>query len=478
MQPWIGLWLSGALVLAGCASSSIRSDVVRIQGLTEVDGLDGLIASEPRRGAQAAEVQRLLREPLDADAAVRVALLNNRQLRARLREMGVARGAYVQAGLLPNPVVEAELLPERNTQLELRLEYDLTDAILAPLRGRAQSPGVDAARLATAGEVVDLGYQVRSGFYRLQAAEQSLALSQRAFQTFKVSRDAAAAMVQSGGLPELNFAQQEVATEQTRIAVAELELERIAQRERVHRLLGTTPEETELRVRAPLPAVPEQPGVEGPLVKRALAASLELREIRARLEQLQRKAVVATTAGWLPDITVDVHALHGQPESAEGSPVDDELRYGAGVSMSVPLFDRQQGVAAGLSAEAAALQERYFGTVVELQSTARELKQRVVSAHQRARTYQEVIVPAQRRVVDQTLLQYNAMQVGIFELLRAHRALLELELAQVGTSLEYWSAAAALEALLKGRKVAPLVGLSAAVVNNGSAGSEAGGHGS
>ena len=83
------------------------------------------------------------------------------------------------------------------------------------------------------------------------------------------------------------------------------------------------------------------------------------------------------------------------------------------------------------------------------------MRSRVVSAHARARQYQDVILPAQHRVTEQTLLQYNAMQLGIFQLLEARQAELRVELEHVETLREYWTAAAELRALLAGGHVMP-----------------------
>jgi outer membrane protein TolC len=93
--------------------------------------------------------------------------------------------------------------------------------------------------------------------------------------------------------------------------------------------------------------------------------------------------------------------------------------------------------------------------VTELRSEAREASSRLSSAHLRARQYQEIIVPAHRRVTAQTLLQYNAMQVGIFELLQARREELDAQLAHIETLREYWSATAAINTLLGGKRVQP-----------------------
>ena len=46
----------------------------------------------------------LLASDLTLDNAVRVALLNNRQLQATFEDLGIARGQLIQAGLIANPV--------------------------------------------------------------------------------------------------------------------------------------------------------------------------------------------------------------------------------------------------------------------------------------------------------------------------------------------------------------------------------------
>lgn len=465
--------LLGAGGATGCVTSSIAGDVGRVRELTRIERV-ARVADVDVDPAAAEDARSLLQQPLDADAAVRVALLNNRELRATLREMGIARGRLIQAGLLPNPVVELEQLPERSTQFELRVEYDITRAVLAPIRARAAEPDLEAARYRAAAAVVELGYRARVAFYHLQSAEQRLGIAQRVLDGYAAGRDAARAMLEAGNVPELDVASQETAYERARITVAQIELDVATERERVQRVLGTHGTDTEWRVRGELPMVPERPTIHEDLETRALRASLDLTETRQRLEGLARRAGVTRTEGWLPDITVDAHGLQGNSEALAGTPTDRDWRFGAGVSVGIPLFDRSQGTAAALDAEFDALMERYYGMAVDLRSATREARSRVSSAHARARQYQEIIVPAQGRVTAQTLLQYNAMQVGIFQLLLARREELDVQLAYVETLREYWSSVAELDALLAGKRVMP--DARAASATMGGSAESAGGH--
>lgn len=462
-----------AALAGGCLTSSIAGDVAEVRSRSGAPVLAEVadLAVDPDTDDDA---RALLREPLDADRAVRVALLNNRMLRAQLRELGVARGRLIQARQVANPLVEAESLPERNTALELRVEYDITSLVLAPLRARAAAAELAAERLEVAGAVVQLGYDVRAAFYALQSSLSRLALAQRTLDVFAAGRDAAAALLAAGSTPALDASSQIAAFERARVTVAQIELEVADRRERLQRLLGLHDQDTVWQVAAELPAVPDAPPIPDAPETRAVRASLELAAMKQRLEAIAGRTRLSRTQGWLPEIDVDVHTLYGDPTTGPGLRPGGSWRLGGGVALRVPLFDQRRGTTRAHEAEFDALMERYHGTAIDVRSTAREQRNRVVSAHARARQYQRVIVPAQRRVVEQTLLQYNAMQIGIFQLLQAHRDQLDIELAYVETLREYWDAAAALDALLAGRRVARGSAGAATTMHAGSG--PAGGH--
>jgi len=61
------------------------------------------------------------------------------------------------------------------------------------------------------------------------------------------------------------------------------------------------------------------------------------------------------------------------------------------------------------------------------------------------------MLPLRERIVRETQLQYNAMQVGVFELLRAREQQIQAAIAYVDALLDYWLARIDLEQLLSGR---------------------------
>jgi cobalt-zinc-cadmium efflux system outer membrane protein len=87
----------------------------------------------------------------------------------------------------------------------------------------------------------------------------------------------------------------------------------------------------------------------------------------------------------------------------------------------------------------------------------------LVVARDSALHYRDHLLPEHARIVEETQLMYNAMQVGAFDLLQAKRDQVHTESAYVDTLEDYWVARAELEQLLLGRliDVAPLEGRSA-----------------
>ena len=84
----------GMSPVAELAGDTLRKDVVAIR-------------NESVAVAAYSDVQRLLARPLTADAAVQIALLNNRGLQAAYNKLGIAEARAVGASLPPNPTLLA-----------------------------------------------------------------------------------------------------------------------------------------------------------------------------------------------------------------------------------------------------------------------------------------------------------------------------------------------------------------------------------
>lgn len=398
--------------------------------------------------------------PLTPDEAARVAVASNRELAATLAAVDRARGDRIAALGLPNPGVELELLAEGELGLHgVEAEYELSELLLAPLRVRPAGARLDRARLDAAAAVIRAGFEARAAVFSAQATERRYGAAMQAVEAWAVGVDTARALYVAGNVPELDLAVQEAEYERARVALAALELELVAAREHLSRVLGVE----ERRSLAPL-AAPGALEVPEDLEERAVAASLELAALDAGVAAGTRALHAATADALLPDFGVYVAS------ERLGATWDAE----AGVHVTVPLFDLGRGEIVGLSAERRALRDTRAQREVEVRSAAREGLARLVSAHDRAAHFEAVVLPARERVSRQTLLQYNAMQVGIYQLLDARRQELEARATHADLLAELGTARAALDALLAGVRVdAPAASRSE---TPGPAAAAAGGH--
>ncbi|MBE2253372.1 MAG: TolC family protein [Myxococcus sp.] len=389
------------------------------------------------------EVETLLARPLSADDAVRVALLMNRDARAALAEIGIARGQYVTAGLLPNPEVELSVRDPggpQPLQLDLGLELSITATVLAPLRAAVAESHLEAERLRATGSLLDLAYQARVSFYEAQAAQQRLELRLRALESQQASYATAVDLNRLGNLPAIALANELAAVELSRVQVAEAENALLDAREALTQRLGLAGKRTRFTLAASLAIPPAEPRLDD-AETRAVTSSLELLELERRAETASRKVGLARTQGWLPHLTA---GFHGERDG-------NLWELGAHVAVGLPVFDRAQGQRLSAQSEYDAVLARAEAKAVVIRSLTRASLNRVESASRRARHYAERLVPARQKQLDETVKQYNAMTLGVFQVLQVQRGVTESALAQVDATLDYWRARAGLDLLLAGR---------------------------
>src|SRR5215470_8634164 len=105
MRPSIAVIAALAGLLSGCATFSRDGGMDEVQATAAAElGRDVIKVRTDDDVAQSRQRTRnLLRAALSADAAVEVALLNNKGLQAAYNELGISETQLIQASLPPNP---------------------------------------------------------------------------------------------------------------------------------------------------------------------------------------------------------------------------------------------------------------------------------------------------------------------------------------------------------------------------------------
>jgi cobalt-zinc-cadmium efflux system outer membrane protein len=95
-------------------------------------------------------------------------------------------------------------------------------------------------------------------------------------------------------------------------------------------------------------------------------------------------------------------------------------------------------------------QQTYWAFGVDLRSGARALHQRLLTARRRAEHVQSIVLPLSNQIVHDTQLQYNGMQLGVFQLLRAKEDQISAGLQYIETLRDYWLERTEMDQLLSG----------------------------
>jgi outer membrane protein TolC len=428
------------LCFSGCLQRYAAADVASVASSAKVElpPLSNDVGGEEDDAA----VTQLLSAPLTAEAAQKIALLNNRRVRASLRRL--PRGALVQAGLLPNPsfnaIVRFSQEPGIGPQWDLDLGYDISRLLLRGSAVATVSAELDAAKLEAAGAVLDIAFSARAALFAVQAARRKVDLSEQSAEAAHASFATAKALYDAGNLPARELFLYQADHEEAQLRLVEQRQLLKEAEEDATALMGLHGKAWST---VPLPDVPKgEPAVDG-LEAKAVESSLELAETKARVEATAKRLGYTQLEGVLPDLTLALHAER----------FGTYWEIGPGLSGHLPLLDRNQGHAMSLQAELDALKETYVATAVEIRAAVRATKGRLLTAATKAQQQREVLVPLRKQVLDETLKTYNAMHVSVFELIEARKAQVATDVAYADTALDYWRARAMLDTLLAGRLV-------------------------
>lgn len=480
-----------AVGLAGCATVRPEAALDDLRETVEARSDARVVwrtgAAEDARADSA--VARLLAGPLTAEAAVQVALLNNRRLQATYEDLGVAQAELVQAGLLANPLFGGRALWALDEggapDLGFNVAFEFLDVFYLPLRKSVARSAYEAARLRVASAVLRMAADARTAYVRAQTDAARLAMQRRVVENAGGAYEAALVLREAGNVPAVDFLAEQALYEQARLDLVTAEVQAVESREALARRMGVFGPQARFRLDEEVPPVPATetfaartgaglvavlvsggtvetadalaaPALDLPALERAaVEASLDLAAARQDVLTYARRLGIARPQSVLPDLEVG-----GELEREEG-----HWKLGPEVEVVLPLFDQGQARVARARAELRRRQALYFATGVEVRSAARTLGQRLAAVRRTSLHYQRVVLPLRIELTAQTLLQYNAMQAGVFRLLQVQQMEIEAGRRYLDTLAAYWQARTDLDLLLQG--VMPELGGGAALPESG-----------
>jgi len=404
----------------------------------------------PQDAEAEAYVRSLLERPLTANAAVQVALLNNHELQATYEEIGIARADVIEAGLLRNPLFSIERrLPGQALEVELLTQF--IDILFLPVRKRAAKAQLEAAKARVGNEILKTAAEVRAAFYEHQGNLQLGGLVAEVEKAASASAEAALQLHQAGNTRDLDLANEEAMHVQAKLDLAKGQALVIESREKLNKLIGAWGEQTNWTIAPRLPDLPRKEVGVTRLESRAIEQRLDLAALRYEALGQAQSLGFARFQEVAQQFEIGGHYVREIP---------GDHSTGPSLRIPIPLFNFGQGVKARGEAKLRQLQQRYLGLAVEIRSDVRTARDRMLNARAIVDYSQGTALPLRRRVIEESQLQYNAMQINLSDLLRAKQEEVNTARQSVEAQRDYWITRAELEKAVGGTLNGKLLRLS------------------
>ncbi|HYD60499.1 MAG TPA: TolC family protein [Noviherbaspirillum sp.] len=435
---------AAALMLAGCATFSADGGMDTVSALTkERTGQTVQVErSQTDTDALTARVTELLGKPLTPDAAVEVALLNNRGLKASLAELGIAEADLVQAGRMRNPGFSfSRMRGGHDVEIERSIGFDLVGLLTIPLRTQIESRRFEQAKLQAAAKAVRLAMDTRKAFFNAVAAQQTAQYMAQVGTAAEASAELAKRMAAVGNMNKLDQAREQAFYADSTTQIARAQHNATAAREQLARLMGVWGEQTAFKLPVRLPDLPQGPSVQSDLESQAMLKRLDVQMAKQDTEATAKALGLSQATGF-----INVFHVAYQNKSVTHEPREN----GYEIELELPIFD--WGRSRTAKAEAIYMQSvhRTADVAVRARSEVREAYSAYRTSYDLAKHYLDEVVPLRKKISEEMLLRYNGMLVGVFELLADARSQINSVNAAIEAQRDYWLAETDLQAAING----------------------------
>jgi outer membrane protein TolC len=426
-------WFSpdaGMGVVATIAQEELKKDVAAVRSPEEAE-------------AAAATVRRLLNRTLTADAAVQIALLNNRGLQVAYDELAIADAERVGQGLPPNPTFSWRRIQAGPAlESEMQLVTNIIALATLPARSEIAAERFHQAQLRAAEETLRVAHEARRAYFRAVAARELVPFLTESQSAAETATKMAARLRETGAINKLDQAREQVFYADLTAQLATARQREASEREALIRAMGLS--NLDFKLPNALPVVPRRVQTWAGIEVEAAARRVDLQIARIELD------VLAKSYG-LSQATRFINILDGgYADKLEKRPDERFLMRGFDVRLQIPIFDF--GEVRVRQAEATYMQavNRLLELAVNARSEARDAYRVYRSTYDVAGHYQREVLPLRKIISDETLLRYNAMLIDVFSLLAEARQRIAATITAIEAKRDFWLATVDLKAAIAG----------------------------
>ncbi|CAH1906001.1 Cobalt-zinc-cadmium resistance protein CzcC [Candidatus Nitrotoga sp. HW29] len=375
---------------------------------------------------------------LTLKAALELAYSANAALSTAKRELEAVTGSILQAGLLPNPRVEALIedpRPEnRLTAVYVNLPLELGGK--RPARVAAAERRLDVASAELNAMRAEIRAAVMVAFFDVLVAQERFLLTQGLVELSQRATTAASKRVTAGKISPVEETKARVAEASVRVELSQASTSLKMARKRLTAIWGNATPRFE-RAEGQVETLPALPALKDLTARLANAPGLA----RAQLEVDRRQALVEVERSLrIPDMTV---SLGGRRNAEIG--LNQAL---LGVSLPIPIFNRNQGNILEALRRTDKARDELSGTEIRLHNEIAQALERLNVARQEIEVLQQEILPGAQNAYDAATKGFIMGKFSFLEVLDAQRTLFQAKSQYLRALAEAHRSAAEIERVL------------------------------
>lgn len=387
--------------------------------------------------------------PLTLAAALALAMRASPDIAVAAREVDALEGSVRQAGIIPNPSLEASVedtrQATRTTIVQLNVPIELGGKRAA--RVTAAERGRDAAAIELTGKRAEVRAIVVAAFYDVLTAQERYRLALASVELAQRATNVAAKRVLAGKVSPVEETRARVAEANVRAELVQAASEVQSTRRQLAATWGSSNPRFE-RAMDQAEALPALPALDDLTQRLQLAPGLA----RARTEVDRRQALAhVERSRQMPEVTLSI-----------GAKRDEQLGRNQaifGVSIPLPLFDRNQGNVLESLRRTDKARDELAATEVRLNTELAQAHGRLGAARQEAELLSQEILPGAQSAYDVTTKGFELGKFSFLEVLDAQRTFFQAKSQYLRALSETQRAAADIDRLV-GTPYAPPSGAS------------------
>lgn len=449
-------WVVSALLMgaAGCANFSAdggMGDVAQRVG-AEIGVEPAKIATDADEARVRDRVAAYLANPLTADVAVQIAVINNRGLQARFNELGVSEAQFVEAGLPANPTLAyMRLSGDGLVVMETHISVELLSFLTVPIRRNFAERQFEAAKYRAVEATFRLAADTRRAYWRALAAQHVATYLEQALASADAAAELTRRLAETGGATRLEQARAIALYREVANQVRRARLDAQLTREALTVALGLWGGQTTYRLPTVLPDLPAALQNVEMLEAEAVRRRVDLIAARQDLDATARALGLTRATRF-----ISVLELSGIREVERH---DETTRtQGFEIAIQIPIFDLGEVNTRRAQETYMEAVNRFADLAIKVRSDARAAFYSYNTTYDIAREYRDEIVPLRRVIDEEVLFRYNGMLVDVFQLLTTARESIATNVATIQAIRDFYIAETDFRAAVIGGGGAPSAG--------------------